>query len=193
MPDGLIVAALVAVNALGDVIDPATGKVIAGVRTPDGAGLADARVLLRSGQMARPALPATPRAAVARPDEGGGARHAAAAEAAEEDVFASGGNTTLGVIATNATLTKAQAKKVAQMAHDGYARAIVPIHTLADGDTIFTLATGERRGDANLNQIGALAAEVMADAIVRAARQATSVAGIPAIRDLSSAAALPRR
>ena len=103
MPDGLIVAALVAVNAVGDVIDPATGQVVAGVRTEDGKALADVRRLIRSGALSRPAAPA-PRAAE---------------------------NTTIGVVATNATLTKAQARKVAQMAHDGYARAIVPAHTPA--------------------------------------------------------------
>jgi L-aminopeptidase/D-esterase-like protein len=98
-----------------------------------------------------------------------------------------GANTTLGVVATNAHLTKAQATKVAQMAHDGFARAIVPSHTPGDGDTIFALATGRREGDANISLIGALAADVMAEAIVRAVRQATSVAGIPAARDLGPA------
>jgi L-aminopeptidase/D-esterase-like protein len=87
-------------------------------------------------------------------------------------------------VATNATLTKVEATKMAQMAHDGFARAISPVHTPADGDTIFALATGTRPGEANLSLIGALAAEVMADAIVRAATQATGVAGFPALRDL---------
>jgi L-aminopeptidase/D-esterase-like protein len=145
----LIVAALVAVNAVGDVIDPATGKVVAGVRTPDGRGLSDARILLRTGAPGR-----------------GGA----------------GQNTTIGVIATNAILTKAEATKVAQMAHDGLARAIAPVHTPADGDTLFALATGSHRGD--LLTIGALAADVMAEAVVRAARQATGIPGYPAARDL---------
>ena len=157
MPDGLVVAALVAVNAVGDIVDPATGRVVAGVRTPDGKGFADARVLLRSGMTGRP--PA------ARPAE----------------------NTTIGVVATSAALSKVQALKVAQMAHDGYARAISPVHTPADGDTIFAIATGTAEGpvdDARLGMIGALAAEMMADAIVRAATQATGVAGIPAARDL---------
>jgi L-aminopeptidase/D-esterase-like protein len=95
-----------------------------------------------------------------------------------------GQNTTLGVVATNATLTKTQATKVAQMAHDGYARAISPVHTPYDGDTIFAIATGSQSGDADVTVIGALAAEVMADAIVRAARQATSIPGFPALRDL---------
>ena len=152
MPDGLIVAALVAVNAAGDVVDPATGKVVAGVRTEDGRALADARKLLTSGAVRQPAR--------------------------------LGENTTLGVVATNATLTKTQVTKVAEMAHDGFARAIYPSHTMGDGDTIFALATGTQAGNADVSRIGALAAQVVADAIVRAARQATSIPGYPAARDL---------
>lgn len=152
LPDGLVVAAIVAVNALGDVVDPSSGKVIAGVRTSDGRALADARTLLRSGGMAPSRI---------------------------------GGNTTIGVVATNAALTKTQATKVAQMAHDGMARAISPVHTPSDGDTIFAVATGARQGDADLVTIGGLAAEAMADAIVRAATQATGVPGFPAARDLT--------
>jgi len=151
MPDGLIVAAIVAVNAAGDVIDPATGKVVAGARTPDGKSLADARVLLLKGTLV-----------AARPGE----------------------NTTIGVVATNATLTKTQATKVAEMAHDGYARAIFPSHTMGDGDTIFALATGGRTGNPDVSRIGTLAAKAMADAIIRAATQATSIPGYPAARDL---------
>jgi L-aminopeptidase/D-esterase-like protein len=152
MPDGLIVAALVAVNAAGDVIDPATGKVVAGVRTENGKALADARTLLTSGAIRQPAR--------------------------------LGENTTLGVVATNAALTKTQATKVAEMAHDGFARAIYPSHTMGDGDTIFALATGTQTGNADVSRVGALAAQVVADAIVRAARQATSIPGYPAARDL---------
>lgn len=156
LPDGLVVAALVAVNAVGDVIDPATGKVIAGMRTEDGKGFADARLLLRNGAT----LPARP-----------------------------GENTTLGIVATNATLSKAQARKVAQMAHDGYARAIAPTHTPADGDTVFAIATGARPGEPDILRIGALAADVMADAIVRAVLTAKSSGGLPAARDLAGAPA----
>lgn len=154
LPNGLTVAALVAVNAVGDVIDPATGQVIAGVRTDDGNGLLDARKILR-GLVPPPGRP-------------------------PGDLQ----NTTIGVVATNATLTKAQATKIAQMAHDGYARAISPVHTPSDGDVIFSLATGKHEGEVNLTQIGALAAEMMADAIVRAVREATGIEGVPAIRDL---------
>jgi L-aminopeptidase/D-esterase-like protein len=73
------------------------------------------------------------------------------------------------------------------MAHDGFARAISPVHTTGDGDTIFSLATGALAGEVNdgrLSQIGALAAEAMADAIVRAVREATTAGGVPALRDL---------
>lgn len=92
-------------------------------------------------------------------------------------------STVIGVVATNARLTKEEANKVAQMAHDGIARAVRPAHTLFDGDTLFTLATGKKNADVNL--IGAYAAEVVAQAIVRAARAAESAGGLPAWRDLS--------
>jgi L-aminopeptidase/D-esterase-like protein len=95
-----------------------------------------------------------------------------------------GENTTIGVVATNAKLTKAQASRMALMADDGYARAIVPSHTNGDGDTIFSLATGRWTGDADISIVGALAAEAMADAVVRAATQATGLPGLPAVRDL---------
>ena len=152
MPDGLIVSALAVVNAVGDVIDPSNGKVVAGVRTANGMSLADARVLLTTGALRQPAK--------------------------------IGENTTLAVVATNATLTKTQATKVAEMAHDGFARAIYPSHTMGDGDTIFAIATGAQSTAADVSRVGALAAQVVADAIVRAARQATSIPGYPAARDL---------
>ena len=151
MPNGLVVAALVAVNAVGDIVDPASGKVVAGMLDADGT-FPDARQLLRSGALA----------ARARPGE----------------------NTTIGVVATNARLTKDQVNRVALMADDGLARAIAPSHTAGDGDTIFSLATGRWSGDADVTIVGALAAEALADAVVRAATQATSVAGIAAVRDL---------
>jgi len=151
LANGLSVGAIVAVNAVGDIIDPDTGTVIAGTRTADG-HLADARTLLRSGQSGpRP-----------RPGE----------------------NTTIGLVATNARLTKAQAHRMALMADDGFARAIFPSHTQGDGDTVFALATGRWSGEADITQVGALAADVMARAIVRAATEATGLPNIPAVRDL---------
>ena len=95
-----------------------------------------------------------------------------------------GENTTIGLVATNAKLTKAQITRVALMADDGFARAINPSHTLNDGDTVFALATGRWEGEANVTVIGALAAEVMAEAIVRAATEAASLAGVTGARDL---------
>lgn len=91
---------------------------------------------------------------------------------------ASVANTVIGVVATNAALSKEEVNKVAQMAHDGLARAIRPAHTMLDGDTIFALATGSA-GRANVSVIGAFAAEVTAQAIRRAARAATSLGGVP--------------
>jgi L-aminopeptidase/D-esterase-like protein len=152
MPNGLVVAAIVAVNAVGDIIDPWTGQVVAGARGADGK-LIDARKMLR----------------------GGGGREGRAGE-----------NTTIGLVVTNAKLTKVQAQKMAQMAHDGFARAISPVHTPGDGDTIFSAATGTWDGAANYGQIGSLAAEAMADAIVRAATQATSSNGLPSARELGT-------
>ena len=90
-----------------------------------------------------------------------------------------GQNTTIGVVATNARLTKAQATKVAQMAHDGLARAIYPAHTMGDGDVVFALATGAIEND-EVSRIGALAADAMVEAILRAVRAAKSIPGYPA-------------
>jgi L-aminopeptidase/D-esterase-like protein len=153
LPNGLVVGAIVAVNAVGDIIDPHTGKVVAGSRNPDNT-LADVRKLLRGGEIGT-----RPRA---------------------------GENTTIGLVATNARLSKNDINRVALMADDGFARAINPSHTAGDGDTVFALATGRWTGDANVTLVGALAAEAMADAIVRAATQATSSNGLPAARDLNT-------
>jgi L-aminopeptidase/D-esterase-like protein len=152
MPNGLVVAAIVAVNAVGDIIDPDTGKVVAGVRTAENT-FADARHILRAGPPAAPPRP--------------------------------GENTTIGLVATNARLSKADAHRMALMADDGFARAIFPSHTMGDGDTVFSLATGRWTGEANITQIGALAADVMAKAIVRAATEATGLPNLPAARDLA--------
>ncbi|MFN9350333.1 MAG: P1 family peptidase [Gemmatimonadota bacterium] len=160
--DGTVVAALAAVNAYGDVIDPASGSVVAGVRTPDGRGLADARRLLRGDTAARRPFGPEPQP----PADGAGA------------------NTTLVVVATNATLTKVEATKVAQMAHDGLARALAPVHTPFDGDVVFALATGTKPGPADVGRLGALAADAAALAIVRGARASRGLPGLPAAGQL---------
>jgi L-aminopeptidase/D-esterase-like protein len=150
---GLVIAAAVAVNAVGDIVDPATGEVVAGMRDANG-GFVDARRWMRAGGRRQPTDQA-------------------------------GANTTIGVVATNARLTKAQATKVAQMAQDGLARAIYPAHTTGDGDTVFSLATGAWEGDPNVTEIGALAADVMAEAILRAVRLAEGLPDYPSVRDLA--------
>ena len=93
-----------------------------------------------------------------------------------------GGNTTLGIIVTNAALNKSQLTKVAGMAHNGYARAIRPVHTMADGDSIYALSTGSIPGDVNV--IGALAATVMEKAIIRAVKAAGSGWGLPGYEEI---------
>jgi L-aminopeptidase/D-esterase-like protein len=156
MPNGLVVAALVAVNAAGDIVDPDTGRLVAGSRNPGGKGLLDVRQALRSGALLRAQPPAA------------------------------GQNTTIAVVATNARLDKAQATRMALMADDGMARAIVPSHTTGDGDTVFALATGRFTGNVNLTMIGALAADALAEAIVRAAVLAEGSGGLPAARDMGT-------
>lgn len=147
----LTVAALVVVNAIGDIIDPKTGNVLAGPRNKKNNGFLSTVELLTGGVYSyRKSLIPT--------------------------------NTTLGVVATNACLNKEQVNKLAQMAHDGLARAINPSHTMYDGDTIFALSLGDKVGD--LTTLGAAAAEVVASAIVRAVQHAETLAGIPAIKDV---------
>jgi len=147
---GLSVGAIVAVNAVGDVVDPRSGEVLAGVRKLRSDELAGTMETMR-GLLGK---------AVLR--------------------FAS--NTVIGVVATNARLTKEEINKVAQMAQDGIARAVRPAHTMLDGDTLFAVATGTKRADVNL--VGAYAAEVVAESIVRAVRAAEGAGGLPAYRDL---------
>jgi L-aminopeptidase/D-esterase-like protein len=149
---GILVGAIVAVNAVGDVVDPATGRIIAGARKPDGTGFIDTMARLREGK-------------------GSGEIEA-------------GRNTTIGVVATNAIFDKAQMTKIAQMAHDGLARAINPVHTTMDGDTLFAASTGTAKPTMDHGVIGAIAAEVMAQAVLRAVRMATAVLGIPAYREV---------
>lgn len=146
LESGLVIAALIAVNPVGNVIDE-NGRVLAGLRAADGAGFVS--VL--------------------------DAMAAMSGRAAERE------NTVIGAVATNGRLDKAQAHKVAQMAHDGIARAVHPSHTPFDGDAIFALATGELPSGPAL--VGAHAADLVARAIRNAVRQASSLGGVRAIRD----------
>lgn len=158
---GIVIGAIAAVNAFGDVIDPDDGEIIAGLRS--------GRVgPVRVGGKARFAdMVAVMKKPLARSALG----------------LASLSNTSLGVVATNAKLTKAGATKVAQMAHDGLARAIRPAHTMFDGETIFALSTGNKKAD--VTTIGTFAAEAMTQAILRAVRAAESAGGLPGLGDSS--------
>ncbi|HEY3741530.1 MAG TPA: P1 family peptidase [Bryobacteraceae bacterium] len=147
---GIVVGALIAVNAVGDVIDPKTGKIVAGARNLSGSGFRDTAAALRAGEQVE--LP-------------------------------TGRNTTIGVVATNAAFDKTQMTKIAQMAHDGLARAINPVHTPSDGDTIFAVSTGTSAVKANHGAVGALAAEAVVEAVLRAVRKARGLPGLPAVND----------
>ena len=157
--DGVTVGALIACNALGDVIDPDTGHVMAGARTDDGRALRDTRRALLRGQPPQPLLAGT--------------------------------NTTIGVVATDAILTKAQAHRLAIAAHDGLARSINPVHTMSDGDTLFSLGTGRAGKSLGMMVLATMAAEATARATVRAVQAARSVTTadglyLPAMADLRS-------
>jgi L-aminopeptidase/D-esterase-like protein len=155
---GVVVGAIVAVNAFGDVIDPATGQIVAGAR-PIKAGPLE---LGGKGPFADTLR-------VMNSPLGRGVMRLAA-----------GRNTVIGVVAANVRFNKAEATKVAQMAHDGLARAIRPAHTMLDGDTVFALATGGRRAD--VSTVGAYAAEALAQAILRAVQAAGPAGGLPGLR-----------
>jgi L-aminopeptidase/D-esterase-like protein len=172
LPDGHLLGALVAVNALGDVYDSAIGRIVAGARSPSGRGW--------------------------QADETAGG---AAQELPTRDLFP-GAQTTLAVIATDAPFTKVELAKLAQMAHDGLALAVRPVHTPFDGDLVFALSTAHgsptapaaspeseapfpaRGATLALALAGAEAARTLARAIVKAVRAATSLHNVPACRDL---------
>lgn len=164
LPSGHTMGALVAVNAVGDIYDPATGQLVAGARAPDGQSWL--------AQFSPTAV-------------------------APYDGQAPGTNTTLAVIATDAPWGKAELGKLAQMAHDGLARAIRPVHTPMDGDTVFALSTARATPDGSSQQTtdaiprpiqlavtGEIAAQTLARAVVKAVRAATGLHGVPALRDL---------
>jgi L-aminopeptidase/D-esterase-like protein len=158
---GAFVGAIIAVNPFGDVIDPMSGEILAGARPAKlgpmrfgGEGRFADTLAVMKGMAGKLVLR-----------------------------FASRGNTVIGVVATNAQLTKEEVNKVAQMAHDGIARAIRPAHTMLDGDTLFALSTAGKNIDVNI--VGAYAAEVVAEAIVRAVRAAESLGGLPAAGDVN--------
>jgi L-aminopeptidase/D-esterase-like protein len=165
LPSGHRIGALAAVNALGDVYDEASGRIAAGARSPSGKGwLADELAAEWAHDEAVRVAPLFP-----------------------------GTNTTIALVASDAPLSKVELAKLAQMAHDGLARAIRPAHTPYDGDTVFALSTaphppasGEGQGTPEMEVLlaGALAARTLSRAILKAVRAATGLPGVPAARDL---------
>jgi L-aminopeptidase/D-esterase-like protein len=144
-----VVAALIVVNAVGDVIEPGTGKILAGPRKADGSGfLSTSKVWKGESKEAGPPL-----------------------------------NTVIGVVATDARLSKGEANRLARVAQVGIARTIDPCHTMHDGDALFALSSGAKETD--VSALGAAAAEVVAEAIVRAIQKAETLAGVPAIKDVN--------
>jgi L-aminopeptidase/D-esterase-like protein len=149
MAGDVVVAALIVVNAVGDVIEPGTGQTLAGPRSPDGTGFLSTSELWK-GEFKDAVLPF---------------------------------NTVIGVVATDAKLTKTEAHRLARVSQVGIARTIDPCHTMYDGDTLFALSLGEKEADASA--LGAAAAEVVAEAIIRAIQKAETLAGVPAIKDVT--------
>lgn len=148
--NGVIVSALVVVNAFGDVVSPENGEIVAGVRTtPRGSKFAGTVNLLKQGVTFR------------------------------EDKSR---NTTLAVVATNARFSKSELGRIANIAQTGLARVISPVHTIADGDVVIAVSCGEIEGDANL--IGVIAAELTANAILRAVHHSKGLGGIPGTGDI---------
>ena len=146
----LQVAAIVAVNACGNVVDYETNELLAGVYDANSNTMLKAEDVLFQQMDAMRKLPE--------------------------------GNTTIGCIVTNAKLDKAQCTKIAGIAHNGYARAIHPVHTMSDGDSIFVLSSGEV--EVMADAVGMLATEMMAKAIKRAVLHAQSAYGLPAHQDI---------
>ena len=154
---GATVAALIAVNAIGDVVDYRNGRLLAGPRNKTGAGFASSVELLTQGKAQTWADAAPPHT-----------------------------NTTIGVVATDAVLSREEANFLARVSHDGLALAIRPCHTIRDGDTMFALATGTQAQPEDITALGAAAVEVTAQAVLQAITAATGLGGIPAVSELTN-------
>lgn len=152
LPSGVTVAAAVAVNAIGGVVDFQSGEILAGPRQEGNHGFHDSVDLLLREKLA-PGSPAL-------------------------------SNTTIGVVATDAPLSKEQANFLAQVSHDGLALAIRPCHTLRDGDTMFVMATGTRSESSDITVLCAAAVQVTAQSVINAVKLATGLGGFPAISEL---------
>ena len=160
LPGGVTVAALIAVNACGDVVNHRSGQLVAAPRREKGAGMVSTMDWLT----------------------GRGAGYGGDPDAADAPLS----NTTIGVVATDAALTKEEANFLARVSHDGLALTIRPCHTIRDGDTLFALSSGQVAGPADLTALGAATVEVTAQAVLRAVAAATGLGGIPAVQELAN-------
>jgi L-aminopeptidase/D-esterase-like protein len=151
---GLVVGAIVAVNAVGSVFDADTGNLVAGPRNEDGATMVNSMALMTSPEFTGSEQPPS-------------------------------SNTTIGVVATNARLSKEQTNKLASVAHDGLAMAVRPAHTMSDGDTMFALATGALDQPANMNRLCAASALCVSRAILRGVQKADGIGGIPSVKEIA--------
>ncbi len=151
---GLVVGAIVAVNAVGSVFDADTGNLVAGPRSEDGATMVNSMALMTSPEFTGSEQPPS-------------------------------SNTTIGVVATNARLSKEQTNKLASVAHDGLAMAVRPAHTMSDGDTMFALATGALDQPANMNRLCAASALCVSRAILRGVQKADGIGGIPSVKEIA--------
>ena len=148
----IVVGAIAVVNALGDVVDPDTGRVLAGPRDTENQGFfRTVDVIANRGR--------------------------------EPQAEAAPTNTTLAVIATNASLSKEQATKLAQVGHDGLALAVRPCHTMADGDVVFTLATRDNQEQVDMNRLCSAATTAVSRAVIRAIETATGLGGAPSAQE----------
>ncbi len=152
--DGVTIGAIVAVNAVGGVVDPETAHIMAGPLHDDGVTMLDSMALIT--------------------DPG-----------YEDSRTPPGENTTIGVVATNATLTKSQANKFAQVAHDGLAMTVRPAHLMSDGDTMFALSTRRHEVPVSMNRLCAASAVSVSRAIIRAVQNATGLGGVKAVSELT--------
>ena len=153
-PNGVSVAAVVAVNSIGGIWDYTSGRLLAGPRRADGSFDDPVGILLDGSPPGSPTGPV---------------------------------NTTIGVVATDARLSREEANYLARVSHDGLAMSIRPCHTIRDGDTMFAMATGESAAQIDLTSLGAAAVEVTGQAVLRAVRKATGLGGVPAVSELGAA------
>ena len=153
-PNGVSVAAVVAVNSIGGIWDYTSGRLLAGPRRADGSFDDPVGILLDGSPPGSPTGPV---------------------------------NTTIGIVATDARLSREESNYLARVSHDGLAMSIRPCHTIRDGDTMFAMATGESAAQIDLTSLGAAAVEVTAQAVLRAVRKATALGGVPAVSELGAA------